>query len=195
LKAAETNRLRQPKTKGEVMEPETVQQPEGRHAPGTTGPESALGDLENRLDALVEARLDAIEERRRLAERATLTERFVADNPDFRELLASGALAAQKRDNPLLDDMGAYYAHRLAAERQVAEQALAKARAEAATEAEDRALERFRTKRLAQTLSAAPAGAGRGEGVAPELAAPEKFGGLNAVLAARLEARRKSAGN
>lgn len=161
---------------------------------GIAGLETVFADLEARLDALLEARLDAVETRRREAEREILLARFMADNPDFRELAASGALEARKRDNPLLDDVGAYFAHRLDVERQAGAEALAKAREEAASQAEADALARFRAKRLAQTVTAAPTGAGRGRDVAPELGAPEKFGGVNAVLAARLAARRQSAG-
>jgi len=179
------------------MEPEIVQSP-GMAAtkdPGIAGLESVFADLEKRLDTLVEERLDAVETRRLEAEREGRLARFAADNPDFRELAASGALEVQKRGNPLLDDLGAYYAHRLAAEREASAAALAKAREEAASKAEADAVTRFRAKRLAQTLGEAPSGAGRArQGVEPELAAPEKFGGLNAVLAARLTARRQFAG-
>ena len=175
------------------MEPEILQQPEVPEAkdPGIAGLESMFADLEKRLDALVAQRLDAVEARRLAAERDNQLARFAADNPDFRELRASGALEAQKRGNPVLDDVGAYFAHHLKAARQGADEAVAKARAEAET----RTLEQVRSKRLARTLSAAPSGAGRGQGPDPELAAPEKFGGINAVLAARLAARRKSSGN
>ncbi|MHC1713534.1 MAG: hypothetical protein AB9872_15405 [Solidesulfovibrio sp.] len=179
------------------MEPENMQQPEVAKAqnPGVAGLEPTLADLENHLDALVDARLEAVLVRRRQSEREVQTERFAAENPDFRELLTSGALDAQKRDNPLLDDVGAYFAHRLMAERKAADETVAKARAEAESEAEARTLERFRTKRLAQTMNAGLVGAGRGQGGDPELGAPEKFGGLNAVLAARLKSRRQAAGN
>ncbi len=178
------------------METESARRPDGSPAedPGIAGLEPMLAQLEKRLDALIADRLDAALATRRQAEREDLLERFAADNPDFRELLASGALAARKRDNPLLDDVGAYLAHRLMTERQAAGESLATARAEAEAAAEARVLEGLRTKRLARTLAAGPAGDGRGAGVEPELAAPEKFGGINAVLAARLAARRRIAG-
>ena len=179
------------------MEAETVQQPEAAQGqdPGIAGLESVFSDLEKRLDELVAARLDAVETKLRLAQREALAGRFAAEHPDFQELQTAGALAAQRRNNPLLDDVGAYFAHHLLVERQARSEAVAAARAEAETEAEGRALERFRAKRLAQTLCVAPAGAGRGEGTDPQLGAPEKFGGINAVLAARFTARRKAAGN
>lgn len=178
------------------MEPEIVEPPEraATKAPGIADLETVFADLEKRLDTLVEERLDVVETRCLEAEREGRLARFAADNPDFRELAASGALEVQKRGNPLLDDLGAYYAHRLATEREANAAALDKAREEAASKAEADAVTRFRAKRLAQTLGVAPSGAGRGQGVAPELAAPETFGGLNAVLAARLTARRQSAG-
>ena len=128
------------------------------------------------------------------AERMTLAETFASQHPDFKELAASGALAAQKRDNPLLDDVGAFFAPHLCAQRQAATEELAKARAEAATDAEARTLERVRSKRLATSLGASPAAPARSQGTDPTLAAPEKFGGINAVLAARLASRRRDAG-
>ena len=164
--------------------------------PGIAGLESVFADLEKRLDQLVESRLDAVEAKRLEAERAALAEAFASQHPDFKELAASGALAAQKRDNPLLDDVGAYYAHHLYAQRQAATEELAKARAEAETEAEARTIERVRSKRLAAALGASPSGAAqaRTAGVDADLAAPEQFGGINAVLAARMAARRRTAG-
>ena len=162
--------------------------------PGIAGLESVFADLEKRLDQLVESRLDAVEAKRLEAERAALAEAFAGRHPDFTELAASGALAAQKRENPLLDDMGAYFAHHLSVQRQAAAAELAKATAEAATEAEARTLERVRSKRLATSLGASPAAPARGQSTDPDLAAPEKFGGVNAVLAARLASRRRNAG-
>ncbi len=162
-------------------------------APGEAeiaGQEPGSGDLEKRLDALIEARLEAVEARRQEASREAWLARFDAAHPDFRELVASGALEARKRDNPLLDDVGAYFVHRLEAEREAGVAALAKAREEAAAET----LGRLRHKGLARTMGAAPAGDGRGREGEPELAAPEKFGGVNAVLAARLTARRQTEG-
>lgn len=155
-------------------------------------PQSFLSALENRLEALLASRLDALEDKRRQDERDTLMARFVAEHPDYRELAASGALEAQKRANALLDDVGAYFAAKLETEGQAHEADLEKTRQEATAQAEAKALERIRTKRLARTLSRTPSGAGRGEGTDPDLAAPEKFGGINAVLAARLLARRQS---
>ena len=163
-------------------------------APGLSAVEPFFAELEKRLDALLESRLDALDARRRETERQTLMDRFVAEHPDFRTLAADGSLEAQQRANGLLDDVGAYFAHHLQAERQEHAAALETARQEAAAAAEVRAMERFRAKGLARTLSVAPADAGRGRGVDPDLAAPEKFGGVNAVLAARLSARRQSAG-
>lgn len=162
--------------------------------PGIAGLESVFADLEKRLDQLVESRLDAVEAKRLETERTALAETFASQHPDFKELAASGALAAQKRDNPLLDDVGAYFAHHLCAQRQAATEELAKARAEAATDAEARTLERVRSKRLATSLGASPAAPARSQGTDPTLAAPEKFGGINAVLAARLASRRRDAG-
>lgn len=161
---------------------------------GIAGLQPGAGDLEKRLDALIEARLEAVEARRREASRESWLARFDAAHPDFRKLVASGALEARKRDNPLLDDVGAYFVHRLEAEREAGVAALAKAREEAAARAEAETLGRLRHKGLARTMGAAPVGDGRGREGEPELAAPEKFGGVNAVLAARLTARRQTEG-
>ncbi|MHC1791435.1 hypothetical protein [Solidesulfovibrio sp.] len=162
--------------------------------PGIAGLESVFTDLEKRLDQLVESRLDALEAKRLDAERTALAEQFASRHPDFKELAASGALAAQKRDNPLLDDVGAYFAHHLAAQRQAAAGELAKARAEAETEAEARTIERVRSKRLAAAMGASQAAPARNSGLEADLAAPEKFGGMHAVLAARLASRRRDTG-
>jgi len=162
--------------------------------PGIAGLESVFADLEKRLDQLVESRLDAVEAKRLEAERAAQADVFAGRHPDFTELAASGALAAQKRDNPLLDDVGAYYAHHLSVQRQAAAAELAKATAEAEAAAEARTLERVRSKRLSTSLGASPAAPARGQGTDPDLAAPEKFGGVNAVLAARHRSRRRDAG-
>ena len=177
------------------MEPDVTVQPAlpEQREPGPAGPEPALAaELENRLDALISERLDAAGDRLRRAERDILAARFAEAHPDFRELLAYGAIDAEKRANPMLDDMGAYYASLLAAERARRDRLLEEART-AAAEAESLARERFRTKSLARTLGPSSAGAGRGGGSDPELSAPEKFGGLHAVLAARLAERRKTA--
>ncbi len=135
---------------------------------------------------IVEERLAAFREELGVKERESLLERFAAANPDFKALAESGGLAALKRDNPLLDDLGAYFAHRLAEERAGFEDKIGRAVAEA----EERMLTRLRAKRLAASL---------GDGHVPkegdpqpELAAPDKFGGLNAVIAARLSARREA---
>jgi len=179
------------------MEPELMRQPESATVqdPGHAGLESLFVELETRLDAMIESRLDSALEQLRQGEREARMERFIAEHPDFQEMAASGALEAQKRDNPLLDDVGAYYACLLTVERQQTAETMAKTREELETQAEARAMERFRTKRLAQTLNAAPVGTGRGQSGDPDLAAPEKFGGINAVLAARLSSRRNLAGN
>ena len=164
--------------------------------PGIAALESVFVDLEKRLDALVETRLDAIAARRQETERAGLAEQFAERHPDFRELAASGALQAQKRENPLLDDVGAYFAHHLSAQREAAAGELAKARAEAETEAEARTLKDVRAKRLAAALgpAASATAPARAAGLDADLTAPEKFGGLNAVLAARMASRRRDAG-
>lgn len=179
------------------MEPEITGQTERAEAVDRTGalPEPLATDLEARLDALIATRIEAVMAGQREAERERLLQRFGADNPDFAALAAKGELEAQKRLHPLLDDVGAYFAHKLMVERQEHEQALGKARESAEAEAETQTMERLRAKRLARTLGPAPAGAGRGQGRDPELADPAKFGGINAVLAARLRARRQSAGN
>lgn len=159
---------------------------------GQPEPQSFLHALEQRLDALLATRLDALESKRREDERKVLMARFIAAHPDYRELAASGALEAQQRANPLLDDVGAYFAARLEAITQAHAADMEQARQDAATQAEAQTLERVRTKNLARTLNRAPSGAGRGQGSDPDLTAPEKFGGLNAVLAARHTARRQS---
>jgi hypothetical protein len=176
------------------MEPNTVSPSEHDAKPGQPELETVLAGLEARLDRLVQTRLEAAEARQRENERRARLDRFAATHPDFQERQADGTLDALRAGNPLLDEVGAYLAHRLDLERQEAAKAVEQARQEAAATAEAALLERVKTKRLAVTLDASPAGPGRGQGVEPELGEPEKFGGLTAVLAARLEARRKASG-
>lgn len=178
------------------METQTVASPQQVPAatPDNLGPQEGSADLERRLDALIEARLDAVEARRREAEHEALMTRFVAEHPDFPQLLADGSLETLKRANPLLDDVGAYFAFLLATERQEREAAVEAARKDAADAAEAGLRERLRAKGLARTLNASPATPGRCRGLDPDLAAPERFGGIHSVLAARLAARRQSAG-
>jgi hypothetical protein len=179
------------------MEPNTASPPDNA-AQAASGPEAlerGLAGLEQRLDRLIQTRLDAAETRQKESSHAVHLNRFAAAHPDFLERQADGTLDALRAGNPLLDEVGAYLAHRLEIERREAATTLHQARQEAATSAEAALLERVKTKRLAATLGAAPAGANRGQGLAPELDQPERFGGLTTVLAARLEARRKAAGH
>lgn len=176
-----------------VPPPESAEQA----APLGTAPvaETALSDLEKRLDKLIAARLEAVENRRAESERQTRLERFAAAHPDFVQLKASGVLDALRADNPILDDVGAYFVHHLENERRGNAETLEKARQDAASAAEADLLDRMKTKRLAATLDTALGGPGRGRAADPELGAPERFGGLTSVLTARLAARRKHAGN
>lgn len=178
------------------MEPTTTIPPEAatQTVPGAVELESLLDRLEARLNQLVQARLDEAQTRQRTGDRRQRLERFAEEHPDFLELQADGTLDALRADNPLLDEIGAYLTYRLEEERRQAATALDQARQEATRAAEASLLERVRTKRLAATLGTAPAGSNRGQGLGPELDAPEKFGGLTNVLAARLEARRKASG-
>ncbi|MGD9610047.1 MAG: hypothetical protein AB7U59_11615 [Desulfovibrionaceae bacterium] len=180
-----------------VPKPDTAPQPvpEQTSAPGANPLEAVLARLEERLDRLIEIRLETLSTRQSQDDRQTRIEQFAASHPDFRELLESGVLEAIRAENPLLDDIGAYLVHRLASEQDKNAQALDQARREAAAKAESSVLERLRTKRLAATLSASPGGPGRGQAREPELDAPEQFGGLTSVLASRLEARRTAAGH
>lgn len=184
------------------MERETVPNSAPAAAPGLdpaasspTGLEAALARLEDRLDRLLGAAPPQAGPPRPDNARQARVEQFAASHPDFRELRESGVLAAIRDENPLLDDLGAYLAHRLASERRQAATTLETARREAAAQAEADTLERIRAKRQAATLSTSQGGPGRGQGQDPELGAPERFGGLTAVLASRLEARRKAVGH
>ena len=160
-----------------------------------TAPETVPSGLEQRLDRLISARLDAAENHRAATQRQARLERFAAAHPDFAQLKSSGTLDALRADNPILDDVGAYFVHHLENERRTTAQTVEKARQDAAAAAEAALLERVKTKRLAATLDTSLGGPGRGQAADPELGAPERFGGLTSVLTARLASRRKQAGN
>ena len=169
--------------------------PETIAPPIALAAETPPSDLEHRVEQLIAARLEAIENRRADTDRQARLERFTAAHPDFAQLKASGILDALRADTPVLDDVGAYFVHHLENERRATAQTVEKARQDAATAAEAALLERVKTKRLAATLDTALGGPGRGQATDPELGAPERFGGLTSVLASRLAARRKQAGN
>jgi len=176
-----------------VPPPEPTERPAAAPPDDATAP--APDDLEQRLDRLIAARLEAAETQRAAKERQSRLERFAAGHPDFAQLKAAGMLDALRAGNPILDDVGAYLVHHLENERREKAQTVEKARQDAAAAAEAALLERVKTKRLAATLDTALGGPGRGQASDPELGAPERFGGLTSVLTARLAARRKHAGN
>ena len=161
---------------------------------GIAGLESVFADLEARLDALIEARLENLEARRAAAERAELAERFSAEHPDFETLRENGALAARQRENPLLDEVGAYFAHHLAQAGKASAEETERVRQKALAEGEAAAMERLRARRGSVALDAPAAAPRRGRSDDPQLEAPDRFGGVHAVLAARMAARRRDAG-
>ncbi len=157
---------------------------------GEGGPErDVLAALEEKVADMVERRMDALRREFDEKEREASLRDFAAGHPEFSELRENGGLAAALRDNPLLDEVGAYFAAMLEREREAVGEKIEQARAET----EQRVVEQLRAKRAAATLGAAPGGAKNG-GVDAELAQPEKFGGLKAVIAARLKARRETSG-
>ncbi|QLA21282.1 hypothetical protein [Desulfolutivibrio sulfoxidireducens] len=164
--------------------------PPGLQAPIGPRWERLVRGLEAKTARLVEdglARLgqELEQSRRREAEAA-----FLASHPEFDELRQSGRLDELRRENPLLDEVGAYFAAML--ERERAD--VAKRLEEAASQAEKRAVEGLRARRFAATLGQGP-GAAPDRAGDPELAEPGRFGGVNAVLAKRLATRRVAAGN
>ena len=172
----------------------TAPKPEAGTDPGIAGLESVFSDLEARLDALIEARLENLEARRAAAERAELAERFSAEHSDFETLRENGALAARQRENPLLDEVGAYFAHHLAEAGKANQEETERVRQDALAEGEARAMERLRARRGSVALDAPATAPRRGRSDDPQLEAPDRFGGVHAVLAARMAARRRDAG-
>ncbi len=168
--------------------------PEAGTDPGIAGLESVFSDLEARLDALIETRLENLEARRTAAERAELAERFAAEHPDFEALRENGVLAARQRENPLLGEVGAYFAHHLAEAGKASAEETERVRQDALAEGEARAMERLRARRGRVALDAPAAAPRRGRSDDPQLEAPDRFGGVHAVLAARMAARRRDAG-
>ena len=161
---------------------------------GIAGLESVFADLEARLDALIEARLEHLETRRAASERAELARRFAAEHPDFETLRDNGDLAARQRENPLLDEVGAYFAHHLAEVEKASQEEAECVRQKALAEGEAMAMERLRARRGRVALDAPAAAPMRGRSDDPQLEAPDRFGGVHAVLAARMAARRRDAG-
>ncbi|EKO39712.1 MAG: hypothetical protein B193_1592 [Solidesulfovibrio magneticus str. Maddingley MBC34] len=168
--------------------------PDAGSDPGIAGLESVFSDLEARLDALIEARLENLEARRAASQRAELAQRFAAEHPDFETLRENGALAARQRENPLLGEVGAYFAHHLAEAGKASQEEAARVRQDALAEGEARAMERLRARRGSVALDAPAAAPRRGRADDPQLEAPDRFGGVHAVLAARMAARRRDAG-
>ncbi|MEF3695942.1 hypothetical protein [Desulfolutivibrio sp.] len=169
--------------------------PRGDGPVAPDGPPGAAWDgllrgLEEKVAGLVENGLTRLGNELDTANRLEAEAAFAAGHPDFAELKHSGRLTAIRRDNPLLDEVGAYFAAMLERERE----AVAARLEEASLAAEKRTLESLRSRRLAATL-------GQGQGAAPdrggdpELSEPGRFGGMNTVLARRLAARRAAAGN
>ncbi|NDY56783.1 hypothetical protein G3N56_08500 [Desulfovibrio sulfodismutans] len=142
------------------------------------------------MAGLVEKGLTRLGNELDTAKRLEAEAAFAAGHPDFAELKQSGRLTAIRRDNPLLDEVGAYFAAMLERERE----AVAARLEEAASAAEKRTLESLRSRRLAATLGQGQ-GAVPDRGGDPELSEPGRFGGMNTVLARRLAARRAAAGN
>ncbi|MDQ7833690.1 MAG: hypothetical protein RDU30_18335 [Desulfovibrionaceae bacterium] len=164
-------------------------------AAGPDGPrppewERLVRSLEEKVAGLMEQGLARLGGELTKAKRQEAEAAFAAGHPDFQELKTSGRLEEARRANPLLDEVGAYFAARLDRERQD----MAARLEEAARDAEKRVMESLRVRRQAATL-------GPGQGAAPdraddpEMADPGRFGGMNAVLAKRLAARRAAAGN
>lgn len=116
----------------------------------------------------------------------TLVQAFHKEHPDFAKAKESGALEKIKATNPLHDDMSAYFVAKLEEEREANKKAIDDAVAAARKETE----EKFKAKRHAATLGSGPASAPVAGEVPPELAAPEKFGGVNSALALRLQQMR-----
>lgn len=118
-----------------------------------------------------------------------LADQFIKANPDFLELQESGEIADFLKQNPLHDNVSAYYA--LKAQKA---DAAHKAELDAAVKAaEEKVRKDFAAKQSAKTLTgstSSPPAAPNGPD--PELANPEKYGGINAVLARRLVARRSA---
>jgi hypothetical protein len=162
---------------------------DGPGAPGAAW-DGLLRGLEEKVAGLVENGLTRLGNELDKAKRLEAEAAFAAGHPDFAELKKSGRLTAIRRDNPLLDEVGAYFAAMLERERE----AVAARLEEAATAAEKRTLESLRSRRLAATLGQGQ-GAGPDRGGDPELSEPGRFGGMNTVLARRLAARRAAAGN
>ena len=67
-------------------------------------------------------------------------------------------------------------------------------RQKALSEGEAAAMERLRARRGSVALDALSGAPRRGRADDPQLEAPDRFGGVHAVLAARMAARRRDAG-
>jgi hypothetical protein len=160
--------------------------------PVPAGPEweGVIRRLERKAAQLVEESLARLGQEMEKSRRREAEAAFLAGHPEFDELRQSGRLGEIMRENPLLDEVGAYFAAML--ERERAD--MARRLEEAADEAEKRVVESLRSRRLAATLGQGP-GAAPDRAGDPELAEPGRFGGINAVLAKRLATRRNAAGN
>jgi hypothetical protein len=113
-------------------------------------------------------------------------ERYEEKNPDFRKLWDTGEIKKYMDAHPGRTPMSAHM-------EMTYESKLAEAKKEAAAEKEKELAANRSAKKKAGTLGAGPAAPVKGTHIDPRLQDSKAHGGLTAVLAQRLEARRSTA--
>lgn len=158
----------------------------------------SLSDAMNKQRQLIEAssqqRLESVmQQQKREADAEKVKGQFLADNPDYTEVLEGGELDPIMQANPVHDEVSAYYHHKWESEKATKEKEVKEAVDKAVKETEARIRKEFAAKKNAASLGDSAAHVPR-SGPAPELQDTSKFGGKVNVLASRLRSLREKSG-
>ncbi len=119
---------------------------------------------------------------------------YAAKNETFDQMWDTGELQRFIDKNPGHNAISAHMALMSGSNAKDVETQIKDAVEKAQKETEERIIKNFKAKKGAQVLSSGPTSTGTVHGkIAPELKDPKNFGGVNAVLAARLKERRQAA--
>ncbi len=119
---------------------------------------------------------------------------YAAKNETFDQMWDSGEIQTFINKNPGHNAISAHMALTSETTANGAEAKIKDAVEKAIKETEERVIKNFKAKKGAQVIGSGPVTTGTAQGrVAQELKQPKKFGGINTVLAARLQERRQAA--
>ena len=157
----------------------------------------AMEEQRKLIEASSQQRLESVmQEQRREAEAQRLQDKFLGENPDFKDLRDSGELEEVINVNPMHDTFSAYYAHKAAmleqavlAKEKEADAKVSEAVAKAVKETEERVRKEFASKRNAASLSESSAHVPKAADADDQL---DSKGNRLGLLAQRLKARREA---